>query len=71
MMIVMNELQKRLARLPDDAPLSEVFRVMSEWEDWAVREQGKVEARVLRKGLSGRIHPICPFHNSLLKETRK
>ncbi len=61
----MNELQKRLARLSDDAPLSDVFRVMSEWEAWAVEEHRKAEIRVIRRGLSGRIHPICHFTESL------
>jgi len=62
----MNELQKRLAKLPEDAPLSEVFRVISEWEDWAVEEHRKAEIRGIRKNLSGRIHPICLFQKSLL-----
>lgn len=67
----MNELQKRLAKLPDDAPLSEVFRVMSEWEDWAVKEHRKAEIRVFRRGLSGRIHSIYLFIESLTEAETK
>lgn len=64
----MNELQKRLAKLPNDAPLSEVFRVISEWEDWAVKRHWRIEREVIRHGLSGRIYPICPFTDSLTKD---
>ena len=58
----METLKERLAKLPKDAPLKDVFKAMTEWEHEAVKWQQGAEARVLRDGLSGRIHPICPFH---------
>ena len=61
----METLKERLDKLPKDPSLSEMFAAMSEWEKEAVEWQRGAEARALRKGLSGRLHPICnPFHNS-------
>jgi len=37
------ELERRLAELPDDAPLVETLRVISEWERWAVRQFRRME----------------------------
>ncbi len=59
---MMEILKERLAKLPKDASLADIMNAMTEWEHEAVKWQQGAEARVLRAGLSGRIHPICPFH---------
>jgi len=51
------DLEKRLKQLPRDAPLSDVFKVISEWEEEAVKRSRQTE----RTKKSGRLHPICPF----------
>lgn len=63
----MDSLKERLAKLPKDAPLTDVLKAMTEWENEAVEWHRQSEIRVLRRGLSGRIHPICPFTDSLTK----
>ncbi len=55
----MDSLKERLDKLTKDASVSEIMRVMTEWEKEAVEWHRGAEARVLRKGLSGRLHPIC------------
>ena len=45
------ELKRRLAELPDDAPLVDVAKVVREWEGWAVKEFRKAE----KTKLSGRL----------------
>ena len=51
------ELRRRLEQLPKDAPLSDVFKVISEREKETVKRSRQTE----RTKKSGMIHPICPF----------
>ena len=68
----MDSLKERLAQLSKDASLSDMFDAMSKWEKEAVAWHRGAEARVLRKGLSGRLHPICnPFRSSASKVNEK
>lgn len=49
------ELEKMLDALSDDASISDVFKVISEWEPNAVKRFRERE----RTKLSGRLHPVC------------
>lgn len=36
-------LREMLNELSDDAPLSDIFKVFSKWEKWAIKEHRKME----------------------------
>jgi len=51
------ELRRRLRKLPKDAKMSDVFRVINEWEPGALERFRQME----RTKKSGRLHPVCPL----------
>ena len=60
----MKNLKTRLAELPEDASISEIFKVISKWEDEAVKEYRKQE----RTTKSGRLHYRCYYMHTLMEK---
>jgi hypothetical protein len=49
------ELERRIKALPKGHTIADVFKTITEWEEWAVKEDLKTEKRVIEKGLSGKL----------------